>query len=297
MAAAHAGVNDLDFLRLHGSVALANLVELLLHLFFLLGLVQIILPSGLQGIIRMPLQPQTAQAVLHHIADNPVRGKELGGGRDFFLGDLDVLLQVSKDLILRLRVVVLVEPANNLHLLLPVFLGDKLNHLLKDAALTKQVLRQQQFRVVLDTLEHPRQNAAQGIALDDKKIAIKFFGVVGVLQLIDLVHVQAVQLKVDCLSQNLGLELPFLIGKHPYMRRQVAIDLHKAKSGKAVEPGIGSLFQDLLVAVFLYLLNQGRTLLLLYSRQQIALNAVRIGVSISISRDAKAECPLGDTLD
>ncbi len=77
MPGTHAGVDALDVLRLQGGVFPADGVKLRPHISFLLRLVQIIFPLGFQGIVGMPLQPQTAQAILYHIADDPVRGENL----------------------------------------------------------------------------------------------------------------------------------------------------------------------------------------------------------------------------
>ena len=50
VAAAHAGINELDVLRREGGVFLANLSQLRLHLRLLLGFFQIILPFGFKSI-------------------------------------------------------------------------------------------------------------------------------------------------------------------------------------------------------------------------------------------------------
>ena len=118
----------------------------------------------------MALQPQATKAVLDHVVNDPVRREKLGGRRDILLGDLDVFLQVGKDFVLRLGVVILIQPANDLHLIGPVFLRDGADHLLNHATLAEQVIRQQQFSVVLNSLEQHRQDAVQSIALHDQQV-------------------------------------------------------------------------------------------------------------------------------
>ena len=85
----------------------------------------------------MPLQPKATKAVLDHVMDDPVRGEELCSRRDILFADLDVLLQVSKDFILRFGIVILIQPADNLHLVSPVLFRNHGDHLLDDAALAE----------------------------------------------------------------------------------------------------------------------------------------------------------------
>ena len=62
-------------------------------------------------------QPEPPQRVLHQVADDPVRGEELRRGGDVLGRDLLVLLEAREDLILLLRDVELVEPADDLDVL------------------------------------------------------------------------------------------------------------------------------------------------------------------------------------
>ena len=64
--------------------------------------------------------PQTAQRVFDEVAHDPVRGEELGGGRDVLGGDLLVFLQAFKDLVFLFRDVELVEPADDFYVLASV---------------------------------------------------------------------------------------------------------------------------------------------------------------------------------
>ena len=113
MAGAHAGVNELNVFRVQGSILSANFREFRPHLFLLFRLFQIVFPVLFQSTVRVSFHPQTAETVLHHVADNPVRGEQLGHGRDFLFGNLAVL---GKNSGLRLGIVILVQPADNFHL-------------------------------------------------------------------------------------------------------------------------------------------------------------------------------------
>ena len=254
MPGATAGIDALDLLRCHGGILFADLGQLGLHFWLLGSLVQIVFPVALQRTDRISidvcsctafsiisirimiafacggkmLQPQTAQGVLHHIADNPVRGKQLSGGRDILLGDLHILFQSRENLILFLGVVILVQPADDLHCVLPVLLWDQLDHLLEDAALPQEVIREKQLGVIGDSLKHSGQDGRKGVALDDDHIFEQAVVVIGVLKGVDLLHIQAVQLYIYGLGQDLGLELVGLVGEHPHMGGQIPVGLHEA---------------------------------------------------------------------
>ena len=176
----------------------------------------------------MPLHPQAAQGVLHHIVDDPIRGKELGGSRNIFLADFHILLQGGEDIVLFLTVVVLIEPADDLYLVLPVLLRDKGNHLLDNAALPQQIVRKKQLRIVSNFLEHPWQNSRQGIALDNQQVFVQFLSPAGFLQSVDLLHIQTLQLQMNSFIYNLGPKAIGLVSKDSHMGREIAVDLHKA---------------------------------------------------------------------
>ncbi len=104
MPAAHAGVDELDVLGIDGSILGSYLLKLRLHFRFLLRFFQIVFPPGFQDVAWMPLDPQPAEGVLHHIPHDPVRRKELGGGGNTLLGYLHILFEQSENLILRLGI-------------------------------------------------------------------------------------------------------------------------------------------------------------------------------------------------
>ena len=295
--AALTGIDAEDILRLDGGVAFANFRQLRLDSGFLLGLFQIILPLTLQFIVRVSFHPQAAEAVLHHIAHNPVRREELRRGRNLFLADLDVLFEVSKHFILRLAVIVLIQPADDLHLVCPVRLRDQRDHLLKHTAAAQQEIGEEQFGIVLQLLEQTGQDAVQRVALHDQQVFIQFFRLVGVLHLVDLAHVKAFEFQMNRLVQNLRLKSAIVIGEHANMGGQIAIDLHEAQSGKAVKPGIGRLFHDLLIALLADSLNQGGALTLLRLRQQVTIHGIRAGIARVLFRYSIYLCALPDAVD
>ena len=166
MPAAHAGVNTLYILRRQGGVALAQLGQLLRYLRLLRGFVQIILPLGFIK-IRVSLAPQTAKAVFDHVPHDPVRRKQLGGGGDVLGANLDVLFQVGEHLLFRLGVVILVQPAHDLHspafiiFFEPVGFRDVVYQMADHAVLIREGERQQQRHIVVHLLKQAGQAVAQ----------------------------------------------------------------------------------------------------------------------------------------
>ena len=77
---------------------------------------------------------------------------------------------------------------------------------------------------------------------------------------------------------NLRLKVVFLIREHTHMGRKIPIDFHESQSREAVEPSIGNLFHDLLIAFIVNLGNQSLTLFLFISSKDFSSNAVRIGI-------------------
>ena len=63
------------------------------------------------------------------------------------------------------------------------------------------------------------------------------------------------------------------------MGGQIVVDLHKAQGDEAVEPSVGNLFHDLLIALFLDLLYKFLPLGLFLRRQQPPIKSVRRSVT------------------
>ena len=245
----------------------------------------------------MPLQPQATQAVFYHIMDNPVRREQLRGGGNVLFADFDVLFQVSEHLVLRLGVVILVQPANYLHLILPVVLRNQRDHLLNHAALAQQIIRQKKLGIVLNLLEHAGQNAIQGVALNNEQVLEKFLFLIAVLHLVDFGLVEAVQIQVNRLGENLRAEAPLVIRKNADVRGQISVNLHETQGGNAVEPGVGNFFHHLLVAFFLDAANQRLPLPLLGVGKQMPVHAVGVRVAQIVLAHAEHGGALGHAVD
>ena len=128
MTAAHAGVDDLDVFDIQRGVLVLNLVKLLAYFLRLFRFGQVILPAHFVGnqrfccnafgfrlvpshfiqaatvridaLVLALVYIDSAKAVFNHIADDPVRGKELRCRRNALFGDLHILLEQRKGIIL-----------------------------------------------------------------------------------------------------------------------------------------------------------------------------------------------------
>ena len=126
----------------------------------------------------MALQPQPPQGVLHHVADNPVGRKKLGGGGDIAGGDFAF---GPDHLILALRDVELVQPADNLHTVFaigtvaPVGFRDVVDQSADDGVLVEQAPRHKQRQVVLLRVEQERQALREGLTLHPQQPPIEGF--------------------------------------------------------------------------------------------------------------------------
>ena len=173
MTGTHAGVDELDILRVQGSVLFTNFRKFCLYLRLLLCFFQIVFPVFFQTAIRVSFHPQTAKAIFHHVTDDPVRGEQLGGCRNALLGDLHVLFQQSKGCILRFCVVILVQPADDLHLTalfdVKIILVDVVDEVIDHAFLIHHRDVQQHFGVVAGLLEECGKDLVQSVALLDEE--------------------------------------------------------------------------------------------------------------------------------
>ena len=157
MTGTGARVNDFQLFRRECGIFFTDFCQLCLYFRLLFSFFQIVMPFGIFRVtisgnigrlfflcrkklffcIRVSFQPQTAKAVLYHVADNPVRCKKLGSGRNILFCNFDILFQCSEYIILFLTVVILIQPADNLHRILPVILRYQLNHLLNHTAFSQ----------------------------------------------------------------------------------------------------------------------------------------------------------------
>ena len=277
MPAAHAGVNDFDVFDIQIGILSLNLIKLLSDFFRLFSFRQVIFPAHLlcdvlfvgnslslrlfpchficaatiriDALVLALVYIDSAKAVFNHIADDPVRGKELRCGRNALFGDLHIFLEQRKGIILEFGVVILVQPADDLHLIRPVLFGNIRDHVTENAVLFQNVVRQQKLGIAAHFLKHTGKRIVQGVALRQKQIAIETFGVVAFDILRNFLPVQPRKVKVQDIAQNLRLERTGAVGKDANMGGQIVVDLHEAQGNKAVEPSVGNLFHDLCVAL------------------------------------------------
>ena len=286
MAAAHAGVNDLDVSDILVFALLLDFVELLAHFLGLRSFRQIILPAHLLGdfffignalclnlipahflqattvsinALFFPLvDKDAAKAVFHHIADDPVRREELGDGRDFLFGNLSIF---GKGGVFRLGVVILVQPADDLHLTLnlpvlirvrdvKVLLRDVVGQMVHDTFLIHNREVQQQFGVVVGLLKQCGQDLVQGVALLDEQQPEQLVQFVFGFQAQDSLFLSGGkgQLRIEGRCDQIRLDLAALRRQNADMRGQIVIDLHEADRNQPVEPCIGDLFQNVFIS-------------------------------------------------
>ena len=236
--------------------------------------------------LGVSFKPQAAQAIFHHVSNNPVRRKQLRCRRYFFLGNLDVVVKVLENFRLGFRVVILVKPTDNLHGIFPVFFGNVVHEPAHGTVWFQQVIWEKEFRVVRNPLEHARQQLVQRVALRNHQVLEEFAVLVVFLERIDLLHVEPVHLQVDGLGHNLRLEGPGIVAEHANMARQVVVHLHKAERAKAVEPGVGHFFYHLLKTLAADFLNQGRTLLLFDIRKHAPVHRTCVRINSGVLTNA-----------
>ena len=299
MTRTRARIDDFQLFRRECGVFFADFRQLCLYFRLLLGFFQIIMPFGIFWVtvsgnigrlfflcwkklffcIRVSFQPQTTKAVLYHIANNPIRCKQLGSSRDILFCDFHILFQSCENIILFLAIVILIQPADNLNSILPILLRYQLNHLLNHAAISQQVVRQKKFRVVADFLKHSRQNLVQGITLHNQQIFIQFFGLFCFFQFIDLFHIQFIQIQMNGFGNNLRFKIIFLVRKYTHMGREIAVDLHKTQGRETVKPCVGNLLHNLLVSFIVNLGNTSHPLFFLSISQDFSIDAVSCSIN------------------
>ena len=296
MAAAHAGVNEGDVLGPKSLPLGAQHHQLSFHLRLLFRLIQIVLPVFTQGRVRVALQPQPSQGVFHHVAHDPVGGKELGGGGDALLGDLHILFQQIKGLGFQLGVVILIQPPDDLHLVGPVLLGNVGYHAAKDAVRAENVIGKEQLGIAAHLLKHLGQAFTQGIALGEQQVPVESLGLILLDVLRHLALIQSGQVNVEGLLQNLRVKGPLGVGEHPDVAGQVVVDLHIPQGDEAVEPGVGHLLHHLFIALGLDLPHQLPALALLLGGQGHAVDGDGVFLSIAVLGDTVLIGPLGHLL-
>ena len=284
MTGAHAGVDEPYVLWGELAVFCPNLRQLRLNLWFLLGFLQIVVPLGIFPIpiacherillrlgrqqvfggIGMAIQPESAQRIFHHVTNDPVRGEQLGDGRNLVFGDS----ALGKGLAFWLSVIVLVQPADDLHLAflghVEIALRNVVGQVVHHAVGIHEGNAQQQLCILGGMLKQAGQHGAQGITPLDEQHPKQL------VQLVLILHGQhrvpllggEGQVGIEGPGDNIRLQLVGIFaGEHPDMIRQVVVDLHKPDGNQTVEPGIGNLLhhktEGLSVIHFLGLLPDG----------------------------------------
>ena len=250
MPGTHAGVDEGQVLRVQSGVLLADVCQLCLHLRLLRGFVQIILPVFPQIAVRVTLYPQAAKAVFHHVADDPVRGEQLGHRRDLLFGDLAVFGKGSG---FGLGVVVLIQPADDLHLTalldVEVLFRDIVGQLVHHALLIHHRKVQQDFGIIGGLFKQTGQDLIQRIALLDEQKAEQLVQLVVLLPLDDPGFFLGGkgQVGIKGGGDQIRLHLAALGAKHPQVGGQIVVDLHEPHSDQAVEPCVCNLFHNILI--------------------------------------------------
>ena len=198
--------------------------------------------------VREALQSATLHR--NQSAHDPVRRKELGGGWDLLLGILFFLGEHSS---FRLCVVILIGPADDLHLTalldVEVLFRDIVGQLVHHALLIHHRKVQQDFSVVGGLFKQTGQDLIQRIALLDEQKAEQLVQLVILLPLDDLGFFLGGkgQVSIKGGGDQIRLHLAALGAKHPQVGGQIVVDLHEPHRDQAVEPCIGNLLHDILV--------------------------------------------------
>ena len=203
----------------------------------------------------MTLAPQAAKAVFDHVPHDPVRCKQLGGGGDICRADFDVLFEVGEHLFFRLGVVILVQPAHDLHspafiiFFEPVGFGDVVYQMADHAVLIGEGERQQQRHIVVHLLKQAGQAVAQRGTLLEEQQPECFVQLVVVFEVDDLLLLcrGVVQHCVKRGGDDLRLGAAIRAGQNPRAAGQQVVDLHIPHRNQPVEPCVGNLIHHSLV--------------------------------------------------
>ena len=125
----------------------------------------IVVPVLVQLTVWMGLHPKSAYRVLYQIAHDPVRCEQLGGGGNLLGSGFVVLLEPVHHLVLAFRNVVLVQPADDLHIAgrivnTTILRSHSLHRIPQHGTLGKQIGGHKQFihsaGLLADAFKHER---------------------------------------------------------------------------------------------------------------------------------------------
>jgi hypothetical protein len=245
---------------------------------------------------RVTFDPVSAKRVIDHVADNPVGCKELCRCRDLRLIDSSLSVDVN-DLVVNFRDIELVEPADDLDLVLPVFRGDVSDQVGEDAVLMEDVIGEEEFRVAPHGFEHPRKDVVEGIALREEEVTVEILVTVLREKGANLFRGKAREVKVEGLAQEFGFEVAIGIREDTDVRGEVVIDLHEAEGDEAVEPRVGDLIDDLVETMLRDMKGEFIALYSFLSREEAPTDARRIRRIRGLLGEAEEEGTLGDLLE
>ena len=205
-------------------------------------------------------QPETAKGVLDEVADDPVRGEELGDGGDV-LGGHGAL--AGHDLVLPLGDVELVEPAEDLDIgplpVAAVLVADLGAEAVDDGVLGEEVIGQEQLGLVVEFLKEVRQQGVVKPAGGEDEVAIDFALRIragsggGDATVEEVIEPGGVGVGLQLFGQGSGagqLEQLRLCLRRAGRRedasakRMPAAGIHEAERGEAVEPGVGDALNE-----------------------------------------------------
>ena len=231
----------------------------------------------------MTLQPQTAQAVLHHIADDPVRREKLGSGGDILLADFDILFQVGENFFLCLGVVILIQPADDLHVVHKVFFRN-LDQPRQYRLANQKRFREQEFHVFRVLRKQLWKNIRQRIALADQHIPEKLLRLILVLELFTGIHIksQIILDKAEVL-QDIRLNAAAGAGQYAEPMREIIVQLHEAECHEPVKPRVGKFLDDILIAFETDLTDN-------FPPPSVQGSRIGIGVALNIGKIAALFC-------
>ena len=181
-------------------------------------------------------------------------------GGDALFRDLDVLLEQREYLVFRLGVVILIHPADDLHLTgrfavlvgvrnIEVAFRDIMGQVIDHAVLVCERNGQQQLGIISGRLEQLRQDLVQLVALLDKQRTKQLVQLVLVLELQHAVALvgREVQIGVKGRGDKIWLQLAGVLGgKNTDAGGEIVVDLHEPDGDHTVEPGVGDFLHHIL---------------------------------------------------
>ena len=197
--------------------------------------------------LRTIQEPKSAQGILHQIANNPMRGEKLGHSRNI-LGRHRRL--AGHDGVFFIRDVKLVEPADDLDIA-AILVSQADTEGVDDGVLGKDILGEEEFGGVADFLKEKRHVGVVVVARGHKQqsvslgLGIRTGNAPGedILERFGIRHFlpeSRIKRAAPGLLENLGHDLMGRGGRdHTGTEGVVAIRIHEAQGGEAVEPCVG----------------------------------------------------------